>query len=90
MLSIQIPRKEVEEAKMHLFIALDEMRPDLPKTHEDLIERMRDYFHDQKVEVFSKIIDAEGEHGFRDFIADVVVESGLYTRDDRGRVIIKA
>lgn len=81
-----ITSEDNNEAKLHLFIALDEMRTDLPKTHEDLIERMRDYFSDQKVEVFSRIVTAVGEEGFKDYIADAVVESGLYARDEQGQI----
>lgn len=84
-----IAQNEIVEAEQHLFIALDEMRSNLPKTHEELIEGMRDYFEDQRVEVFSRIINAVGEPGFRDFIADTVVKSGLYTRDETGQVKVK-
>lgn len=89
MINTKVSAPDVIEAKQHLFIALDEMKDDLPKTHEDLIERMRDYFSDQKVEVFSNIVQAVGEPGFRDFIADTVIESGLYTRDEGGQVTIR-
>lgn len=89
MLNSKISMSDTTEAKQHLFIALDEMKTNLPKTHEDLIERMRNYFEDQKVEVFSRIINAVGEPGFRDFIADTVVESGFYYRDSEGQVRVK-
>lgn len=90
MLSSKISAPEIIEAKQHLFIALDEMKTNLPRTHEDLIERMRDYFENQKIEVFSRIVVAVGEDGFRDFIADTVVESGFYYRDSEGQVRVKA
>lgn len=90
MADMHVSEKVLTEAKQHLFIALDEMKNNLPKTHEELIERLRDYFEAQKVEVFSKIVVAEGEEGFRDFIADTVVESGLYIRDEEGQVRVRA
>lgn len=71
------------EAKQHVYIAIDQLKP-LPKTHEELIERMRDYFDGQKVEVFSKMLFIVGEDEFRVFITDTVVESGYYYRDSGG------
>jgi hypothetical protein len=86
MTTTQVTDQEIIEAKQHLFIALDQLQPVLPKTHDDLIERMRDYFEGQRVDVFSKLVQTRGEAGFRDFIADTVVESGFYIRDDQGQV----
>lgn len=86
MLNSSISAADTNEAKLHLTIALDEMRSNLPKTHEDLVERMRDYFEDQKIEVFSRVINAVGEPGFRDFIAETVIETGLYKRCEDGQV----
>ncbi len=86
MLNSKISSEDNNEARLHLTIALDEMRGNLPRTHEALIERMRDYFEDQKIEVFSRVINAVGEEGFRDFIADTVLESGLYARDEHGQI----
>ena len=82
---MKLTQAEIDEAKQHLFIALDEFKP-LPKTHEELVEMLRDYFSDQQVEVFSKMVADIGESDFRDFIANTVVESGKYFRDDRGQV----
>ncbi len=89
MLTSRVTDKDYSEATQHIFIALDDMKSNLPKTHEDLIERMRDYFNDQKVDVFSRIITAQGEGGFRDFIAEVVVKYGAYVRDEQGHVRLK-
>ncbi len=86
MLNTKVATADVTETKQHLFIALDEMKTNLPTTHEALIERLRDYFADQKIEVFSRVINAVGENGFRDFIAETVVESGMYRRDEDGQV----
>lgn len=86
MLNSKISSEDSNEAKLHLTIALDEMRGNLPKTHETLVEKLRDYFEDQKIEVFSRVINAVGEEGFRDFIADTVVETGFYARDEHGQV----
>lgn len=90
MLNTTIAKNDVSEAKQHLFIALDELKPGLPKSHDELIEKLRDYFEDQKIEVFSRVINAVGEPGFRDFIAETVIESGLYIRDEEGQVRVKA
>ena len=89
MLTSRVNDTDMTEAKQHIFVALDDMKSNLPKTHEDLIERMRDYFNDQKVEVFTRIITAQGEGGFRDFIAEAVVEYGSYIRDEQGIVRLK-
>ncbi len=86
MLNTKIAKSDVAESKQHLFIALDEMKTNLPTNHEALIERLRDYFADQKIEVFSRVINAVGEGGFRDFIADTVVESGFYKMGDDGQI----
>jgi len=93
MTSTHIPQADLDEAKLHLIIALEDMSHHgrkLPETHEELVERFRDYFENQKIDVFSKMIAANGEEEFRDFIAETVVESGLYIRDDEGQVKIKA
>jgi hypothetical protein len=89
MLDTSISKSEMNEAKQHIFIALDEMRHDLPNDHPTLIEKMRDYFESQKVEVFSKIVQASGEEGLRKFIDDVVIESGFYVRDKGGSITVK-
>lgn len=80
-----ITTHDLNEAKQHLYLALDQIQP-LPKNHEELIEKMRDYFDGQKVEVFSKMVAIVGEHEFRNFIAETVVESGLYKKDERGNI----
>jgi hypothetical protein len=85
---MQLTSHEVAEAKQHLYIALDELDP-LPRTHEQLIEQMREYFSDQKVAVFSKMVARIGEAEFRDFIAETVVESGKYYRAEDGQVRVK-
>lgn len=84
----QLTHGEIVEAKQHLQIALDELNP-LPQTHEELIERIREYFSDQRVAVFSKMVARVGEGAFRDFIADTVVESGKYYRDEQGQVRVR-
>ncbi len=81
----QISKSDLDEAKQHLWIALDEFQM-LPTTHEALIEKLREYFEDQKVEVFSRIVSMVGEADFRDFIAEAVIESGKYHRGEVGQV----
>lgn len=73
-------RIDEQAAQNHLLLALAEFNP-LPRTHNELVEKMREYFDGQKVEVFGRIINRMGEEGFRDFIADTVIESGKYYRD---------
>lgn len=80
-----ISQAEIDEAEQHLIIALGEFKP-LPMTHEQLIEQMRDYFSDQQVDVFSRIVARNGEDAFRDFIADTVVKSGKYYRCEDGQI----
>lgn len=80
---------EEQAAKRHLLIALDEFTP-LPKSHEELIEKFREYFENQKVDVFAKLLFRMGEADFRDFIAETVLESGKYFRDEDGQIKIKA
>lgn len=81
MLNTTIQGHDLEEAKQHIIIALGEMDPK-PKDHEELIEKMRGYFEDQRVSVFSRFLNAAGEDDFREFIAETVIESGLYEGDD--------
>lgn len=85
---MQLTNSDITEAKQHLYIALGEFDP-LPRTHEELVERMREYFSDQKVSVFSRMVARLGEAEFRDFIADTVVESGKYYRAEDGQVRVK-
>lgn len=83
-------RQETENkaAKKHLLLALGQFKP-LPENHEELIEKLREYFEDQKIEVFSKLLFRMGEDGFRDFIAETILESGRYFRDEDGQIKIK-
>ena len=77
----QLTAEERKEAKQHITIALGELRRPLPETHEELIEKFRDYFSDMQIDVFSKMIVDEGEEAFREFIAETLIESGRYRRD---------
>lgn len=81
-----IKKSDLSDAKQHIFIAIEEMRSNLPTTHEALIEWLRDYFETQKVGVFSRLIVAMGEGSFRDFVAETVIETGKYRRDEDGQV----
>lgn len=74
-----------KEAEQHIIIALGEFKS-LPKTHEELVEALRDYFVDQKVGVFSRMVAEEGEVAFREFIEEVVLKSGKYARDEKGKI----
>lgn len=89
--TVKPSRQVIEEqaAKRHLLIALDEFKP-LPKSHDELIEKYREYFENQKVEVFSNLLFRMGEADFREFIAETVLESGKYFRDEDGQIKIKA
>lgn len=82
----RIKKVDLDNAKQHIIIALEEMT-DLPKTHEELIERMRSYFEDQRIEEFSAFLYEAGEEDFREFIAEVVVDSGKYRRKDDGSIV---
>lgn len=77
--------EDLVEAKQHLVIALGEMTV-LPNTHESLIENFRDYFENQKVAVFSRLLNAKGETGLREFVNEVVVESGYYELGEDGQL----
>lgn len=83
--------KQIERnaAKKHILLAIDEFsnsKQPMPDNHEELIERLRDYFEGQKVEVFSKLLFDMGEEDFREFIEETVLDSGKYYRDPDGQV----
>lgn len=86
MINTSINKNDAAEAEQHILLALGEMENHLPKTHEELIEKMRFYFEDQRVEVFSRLINAVGENGFRDFVANAVIKSGKYSYDEAQQI----
>ena len=71
-----------DEARKHLEIAIYELTNDLPKTQDELVEKLREYFEDQQVDVFSRVIVSGGEDEFRDFILEVAKRSGYYDYDN--------
>ena len=78
--------KDRELSKKHLLLALRDMQEPFPKTHEDFVEYLRDYFVSQKIEVFSRFIAKNGEAEFRELVKEAVLESGKYIEDEDGKV----
>lgn len=83
----KISTADLYEAEQHLLIALGEFEV-LPINHEQLVEKMRAYFDDQRVEVFSRMVATNGEAYFRDFIAEAIIKTGKYKRDEQGQVVL--
>lgn len=73
--------------KKHLLLALGDIQEPLPKSHDELIEHLRDYFVGQKIEVFSRFIAKHGDGEFREVVKETVLESGRYTQDDDGNIL---
>lgn len=72
--------------KKHIILAVKDIMGELPKTHEEVVEYLREYFVDQKIEVFSRFITKHGEPEFREAVKEAVVESGRYAVFDDGQV----
>lgn len=66
---------------------LKSVHPKLPKNHEELVSMLRDRARSNELWLLGAIEDHEGYEGFRNWIEDILMESGFYKRTENGTVI---
>lgn len=86
MVQQRATQAERDEVKAHITMAIGQL---VPKSHDHLIEALRSYFEDQKVEEISRFVVMEGEGPFRDLVKECALESGKYYVDDCDQVRVK-